>query len=278
MIKTLVSVNADLASSIALRYVCQLAKVTGMQLQTMHVVQPEQEGHSPGTGWVRRTWEKGLLEAAQAEISRLVNAERTAFSALGPPRISIGVREDEFLLELEEGSYGLFVEGILYSFDSSYFHKKLRSRLYRDAPSSILLVKNLVSLKNVVLLLEDEVVSRDMISSFLKIIEGTEMEVDLLRCKFQARGRLSFKNDGVGGAPSHPKESDSILNSAIEMFAAEGKTYGKSLVVRDTPEKISEYLEDYSLVVTCLPHQKGAKGPLVDLLARVPSAILFCRE
>lgn len=52
MIKTLVSTNADLATSIALRYACQLADLTGMVLQTMPVVEPEQEGHSPGTGWV----------------------------------------------------------------------------------------------------------------------------------------------------------------------------------------------------------------------------------
>ena len=56
-LKTLVAVDADLASSIAIRYACDLANRTGMQLQTIHVVEPEEQGHTPGTGWVRRTWE-----------------------------------------------------------------------------------------------------------------------------------------------------------------------------------------------------------------------------
>jgi hypothetical protein len=278
MIKSLVSLNADLASSIALRYACQLANLTGMLLQTMHVVEPEQEGQSPGTGWVRRTWERGLLETAQAEISRLLNAERTACPALGVPRMSIGVREDELLRELEDESYDLFVEGVLHSFDSTSFHKKIRSRLYREAPSSILLVKNLVSPKNVVLLLEDKVPLQALVSSFLKIVEGAELEVDLLHYKFEREGRTDFKVKGEDTASSHPKEPNNTLSSAERMLAAEGRTVRKSLVVQDTPVKIGEHLEDYSLVVSFLPRQRALKRPLQDLLARVPSAILLCRE
>jgi hypothetical protein len=278
MIKSLISLNADLASSIALRYACQLANLTGMLLQTMHVVEPEQEGQSPGTGWVRRTWERGLLETAQVEISRLLNAERAACPALGVPRMSVGIREDELLRELEDESYDLFVEGILHSFDSTSFHRKIRSRLYREAPSAILLVKNLVIPKNVVLLLEDNVPLRALILSFLKIVEGAELEVDLLHYKFQSEGRTDFKIKREDAASSHPKEADSILGSAEEIFAAEGRTVRKCLMVKDTPVKIGEHLEDYSLVVSFLPRQKSLKRPLLDLLARVPSAILLCRD
>jgi hypothetical protein len=278
MIKTLLSINADLASSIALRYACQLAKMTGMLLLPMHVVEPEQEGHSPGTGWVRRTWEKGLLETAQAEISRLMNAERGACPTLGPPRISIGVRDDVLLRELEGESYDLFVEGILHSFDSSYFQKRLRSRLYREMPCSTLLVKNLVNLKNVALLLEDEPVSGDMISSFIGIVEGAEMEVDLFRCRFQTGGRLNFEDNEKAPPSSLPKEPDNLLGSAEKTLAEKGRTVRESMVVQGTPVKIAQHLEDYSLVATFLPRQKAVKGPLLDLLARVPSAVLLCRE
>ncbi|MBW2096038.1 MAG: hypothetical protein JRI80_14230 [Deltaproteobacteria bacterium] len=277
MIKTLIYINADLASSIALRYTCQLANLTGMLLQTMHVVEPDLEGHSPGTGWVRRTWEKGLLETAQAEISRLINAEGAACPPLAPPKMSIGVREDELLRELEEGSYDLFVEGLLHSYDPSYFYRKLRSRLFREIPSSILLVKNLVNLRSAVLLLEDDLTLRP-ISSFLKIIDGAEMDIDLLHCRFQRRGRLRFEGNGESKAPSRPGELDDILSSAEEMLAGEGKAVRERLVAQDTPAKISEYLEDYSLVVSFLPRQKAFKGPLTDLLARIPSAILLCRQ
>jgi len=128
-----------------------------------------------------------------------------------------------------------------------------------------------------VLLLEDDVAPRPMISTFLKIVEGVELEVDLLRCRFQSGGRLNFLGKGEAGAPSHPEEPDNLLNSAEEMLTEEGRAAKESLVVQDTPLKIAEYLEDYSLVVSFLSRQKAMKGPLLDLLARVPSAILLCR-
>jgi len=52
-LKALIAVKADLASSIAIRYACQLAKLTGLGLQTLFVVKPDEPGHTPGTGWVR---------------------------------------------------------------------------------------------------------------------------------------------------------------------------------------------------------------------------------
>lgn len=281
MIKTLIHINADLASSIALRYACQLPNLTDVLLQTMHVVEPAQEGHSPGTGWVRRTWEKGLLETAQAEISRLINAERATCPTLSPPKMSIGVREDELLRELEEGSYDLFVEGLLHSYDSSYFTRKLRSRLYREAPSSILLVKNLAALRKIVLILENGTELQPMISTFLTFFKETEIEVDLLRYRFKSAGGVNLRDKreaAISSISSSRREPDEILRSAERMLAAEGWNAKEGLVVQDTPVKIAEYLQDYSLVVSFLPSQKAMKDPLVDLLARVPSAILFCRE
>ncbi len=55
MLKTLIALEADLASTIAIRYACQLAKQMAMDLQTIHVVEPDHRGHTVGTGWVRQT-------------------------------------------------------------------------------------------------------------------------------------------------------------------------------------------------------------------------------
>ena len=60
MLRALVALESDLASSIALRYACQMANIVGMALQTIHVEDADAEGHAPGTGWVRRSWEKAL--------------------------------------------------------------------------------------------------------------------------------------------------------------------------------------------------------------------------
>ena len=68
MIRALIFVDNRLASSIALRYACRLANVSGMDLQTIYIEEPEHEDRPPGTGWVKSTWEKGLLVSAGAEI------------------------------------------------------------------------------------------------------------------------------------------------------------------------------------------------------------------
>jgi hypothetical protein len=278
VVNTLVSINPDLASSIALRYACQLAKSAGMVLQTMHVVEPEREGDTPGTGWVRRTWEKGLLETAQVEISRLINAERTSCPALGAPKMSIGVYEDEILRELDLGSYDLYLEGALYSFDSSGFRQKIRSKLYRGAPCPILLVKNLVSPTKIVLILEDEMELGHLISTFLRLFEGAKTEVDLIHCKFQGVGRVSFKKERGATSPPAQEKPDEILASAQSMLLAGGWSAKEALLVNDIPEKIADYLKDYGLVVSYIPQHPGQKAPLMELLNRVPSAILLCRE
>ncbi len=264
MTKTLVYINPDLASSIALRYACKLAKLTGMALQTMHVVEPEQEGSTPGTGWVRRTWEKGLLETAQMEISRLINAERASCHSLGAPKMNIGICEDEILRELQEEGYDLYVEGALYSFDPSGLSRRIRSKLYREAPCPILLVKNLVSPKKIVLMLDDETDPDALISTFLALSSGADIKPDLLHYRFQA-------------SPSTTHDSrNEILNSAEKMLSAKGCSVIEKRAVHDSPARVSEHLKDYGLVVLSLSGKKSTKKPLVELLNMVPSAILMC--
>ena len=67
MIKTIVSLDTNLASSIALRYACRLANLIETELHTIHVKEPDSEGSSPGSGWVRKTWEDAMLTSEQAE-------------------------------------------------------------------------------------------------------------------------------------------------------------------------------------------------------------------
>ena len=125
MLRTLVYLNADLASSIALRYTCQLAQVVDMKLHSIHVEEPDQGTHAPGTGWVRRTWESALLKAGELEIAQLINAEKSSCPMLSAPKMLIGDRENEILSEIQSESYDLFVEGELYSFNAKKLYDKI---------------------------------------------------------------------------------------------------------------------------------------------------------
>jgi hypothetical protein len=276
MIKTLVSLNADLASSIALRFVCRMAEVVKMGIETIHVEETDSEGNPPGTGWVRRTWEKGLLGTAEAEISQLINAERSSCPTLGSPKMMVGEREAEILRELEEESYDLLVEGILLSFDASHFENRMRSKLYTKMPCPLLLVKNLVGLKKIALLVEDHTDLGTLVPIFSKLFEEATLEYDLLRVILQKPGRLSFKKDVQDKEVPASGDADEMLTNVRNMLVEAGSSPQEVKTIRDIPARIADSLQEYSLVASCVPRQMARKSPMLEVLSRVPSAVLLC--
>ncbi len=278
MIKTLIYLDTDLASRIALRYACGLAKMTEMHLQAIHVEASEDQGRPPGAGWVRQTWEKGLLDTSRGEISRLINAEMASFPARGGLRVAVGNREEEILREMGKETYDLFMEGVLFSFDAGAFHQKIRSRLYSQTPCPIIVVKNLVTPKRVVLLLEDHRDFRPLISTFLKVFEGADVQVDLLCLRFQEASRTGIERKKEDGSVLEQGEPDRVAGAAKEMLAAGGWFSEQIRTAQDTPTQIADALNEYGLVISCLPRPMRKRSPLLELLSRVPSAVLLCKQ
>lgn len=276
MINTLVSLDADLASSIALRYSCRLTELVDMNLQTIHVEEVEKEGYPPGSGWVRGTWEKGLLRSARDEILQLINTEKAGCPSLGNSIVRIGDREEELLREIENESYDLLLEGVLNSFDSQLFHKKIRSKLYRSAPCPIILVKNLVDPGRVGLLLGDPKDVEPVVSTFLNIFGRSSLTVDLVCYVPQKAGQEDFKKKITDTTAPGPENAGRILDQAKALLAQHGWVPGESWIIQDQPRKIGERLgEEYGLVVARVPRSAGKKNLVMDLLSRVPSATLL---
>ncbi len=278
MIRALILVDNRLASGIALRYACRLANQTGMDLQTIYIEEAEREVRPPGTGWVKRTWEKGLLVSAGAEISRLIDEEKPTCPTLRKAKMVVGDRQMEILRELDEGSYDLFIEGTLYAFNPSNFQVNLEARLSGGFPCPILMVKNFVELKKAALLLEDTTDLWSLVPSFFKTLEGAHLEFDLLHVKFTKPGRLSFREDEGGVEAADGGEIDERIASARKMLAEAGWSPQGTGVLRGVPVGVADDLQDYSLVVACLPRQTAGKNAMLELLSRVPSAVLVCRQ
>jgi nucleotide-binding universal stress UspA family protein len=268
MLKTLVFLNPDLASSIALRYACRMGATLKMALQTIHVEDPAASGHPPGTGWVRRTWEKSLLKAGEEEIAQLIQAERSSCPPLAPTKMLIGDPEEEILRELERESYDLFIEGALYSYSSTSFYKKIRSRLYRHAPCPVILVKNLMNVNRIAILLDEDTVPVTVVKPFLKIFKEGAQDVDLLYCKFQQSGGPTFHKE---------EDGDSVLAAARKLLVEGGVAPKTSRIIQQGSENLSDLFKDYGLVVSSIQAAANKKGPLAELLHRMPSPILFCR-
>ena len=269
MIKSLISLNADLASSIALRYACRLANRLKMDLRSIHVEEEEPETSSPGTGWVRKTWEDGLLKTAQQRISQLINAERAGCPGLVPPRMCLGDREGEILHELNLERYDLLVEGQLYSFNPANFFDRINSRIHRKAPCPILVVKNLVEVRKVAILITEDMTLEPLMHAAGPILKGLDIKPALLSARF-SRGA----HKDAGGDPSPEK----AMAAAAQRLAGMGWEISETRVVRGTPIEIAEGLGEFGLVVSSPEVHEGKRGRFAELLGRVPSAVLLCRQ
>jgi hypothetical protein len=266
-LKALIAVKADLASSIAIRYACQLAGLTGLKLQTLYVAKPDEQDRTPGTGWVRQTWEDAVVLQDRDSIAQLVQTEKVACPDLGNPKMVAGKRDIEILNELQVSDYDLFTEGILHAFEPVNFRKKIFSRLYRNLPCPALMVKNLVNLDKGVLALGEDHDLPSCISVFLKLFERVQVELDLVCCRFDDR--------------QNAKESDTAarqaagLRTAENMLEEKGRSARTSRVVQAASESQEQAMRDYGLVLTSLSRENLEENPLVDLLSRTPCPVLI---
>jgi hypothetical protein len=278
MLKSIVYLNADLAASIALRYACQLATLTGMEINILHVEPPDTEDHPPGSGWVRRTWEKGLISQATERIGQVIALEKDRCPTLAPPKILLGQPESQILHTLRESDYDLFITGMLHSFSAQHFYKELHSKFYQQVPCPILMVKNPVEIKRAAILMEPDQSGAAQARTFTRIFKGTGVAVDLMSCEFGKAG---------SAGPEHVNETPlSLETMAPEEPVAEAHAILKeggcgaaaAAHLTGLPKAVGDRLADYQLVLASLPHHIGSSSPLVDCLSRIPSALLFCRR
>ena len=266
MIKILVPVAADLASSIALRYACQMSELIQMEIQTIHVKAPSSEGSGSqlGTGWVRHTWEKTMLTEAEDEIAQLIRAERTHCPSLGEPLIMIGDRDEKILRELQSGACDLFLEGTIPTFSSSYFSKRLESHLYQNIPCPFLMVKNLIPLKRVVLILSENVDPQKLVQVFIGIFGESNLKVELFYLK---------------SADSAEQESGGLeemtLQATVMALGERGWVPEKSKVISGQPRELAVALEDHGLLLTGLDRHLKKKTLLHEFLVATPAPILL---
>ncbi len=75
VIKTLVSIELDLVSSLAIRFACQLGSLMDAEIHPVYVKESSPHDSVWGAGWASRTWEKEMVQQGKAEIAELITAE-----------------------------------------------------------------------------------------------------------------------------------------------------------------------------------------------------------
>ena len=263
MKKTLLYLNEDLASSIALRYADYLCSVAGIKLYIIHVEEPDTRQHA-GTGWVRRTWETGIQETGVQVVKRIIKTENVKCGFAGPPRILVGDREVEILREIRIGGYDLYIEGHMDASSSAEFYNIVSSGLYKQMPCPVLMVKNLTVSTTAAILLADAIDHRKVVDRYLKLAHDSKLDTELIYFKYREQTEISFMDLSEGGA---------ALKEAEELLKAAGQKVKKSTVICGTPEQTGDFLRNYAMVAANMPSRKSLR---MEVLANTPASVLLC--
>ncbi|MBW1846702.1 MAG: hypothetical protein JRJ27_06060 [Deltaproteobacteria bacterium] len=263
MLKTLIAVEADLASRMAIRYACQLGRPADLEINTIHIIQPEDHGDSPGTGWVHQTWEDAVIQKTKNEISQMVKSEQASSRILSPPQVVTGNRDQQITGELKFSHYDFFTEGIFHSFEPVDFFKKIRSPLYKDLPCPALMVKNWVSLTKGILFISESSTLDHYIKLFLKIFHTHSIEPEILLCKFDKKSSSSRKIDN----------SPQLVQPIEQILGSQGLNVKNIITVEGSVSALIPLVSDYSLILSSVPDEKSQ---MAKLLSKSPCSILFC--
>ncbi len=269
MVKGLIYLNADLASSIALRYVCQLANMKGILVDSIHVEETTQDMHTPGTGWVRKTWEKGVKENAGHKILQLVNAEKRSCIHLSDPVIMVGDHETEVKSTLGLKTYDFFVEGILQSFSPLKFKEKIFSKLYKNISCPVLLVKNFIEIKKVAIIIDQKENTRSLTDPLKKIIKDTGLVCDLVKCELNSESVVKVE-EMTGGQDDNLDYSKTFIKKEAEIDIM------KNIKIQGDPVAAADFLHDYGLVVIPVDKAMSKHSHVIDMMNQVASALLIC--
>jgi hypothetical protein len=168
VIKTLVSVDVDLVSSLALRFACQLGGVLPLEVQPMYVKEGASRETIMHVGWASRTWEREMVQEGKQEISELISAEQDYCLVLKEPKVAYGDRETELLKAIQSDGFGLYVEGGHTPWNATTLYKQLHSKLHQRLDCPVVIVRALRKLEEVLVLCLDP----DCTAALAKVFGG----------------------------------------------------------------------------------------------------------
>ncbi len=263
----LLLIENNLASSIALRYLCKQSQKVSMFIQPFHIEEPSQRHYPFGAGWVRKTWEKTLVDATKNEIELFIQAEAENCRGLSRVKISVGDKEKEILKELEGGFYDIFAMGLLSSFDSSTFYEILKGSFLKKLTCPLLLIKNLSPSNNILILIDEEMNIEKLIPFYIKLYKDMPAQVSMALYTFQDTDQVNMARE----------TSSSQLHKAVSQLSSQGIEVKDSHEIKGRPERVAQRLKGNGLVVSMF-NKKGRKRPLTDVLASTPAPVLIFWE
>ncbi len=254
-LKVLVPVDVGLASSLALRYLCNVGKRLSMEIDIVYVKEPVSEPPSTGSGWARRTWERESMTKAKKELSQFVGSEEGFCPALGTTNVVFGPRDDTILKEISRGKHDLLVEGLSPMDETISLFRRIRSKLYQNVPCPVLLVRKLMPLDRALILCKDMHALESGLTPFSPLFSMAQPKVDLL-----------FMD------PSDSEERARIRESLGKV----GVPVDRGFELDQERDRLEDLLGIYGLVLGALERTRVYKRhPTLTVMDMVPSGLLL---
>jgi hypothetical protein len=263
MLKTLVAIEVDLASSFAIRYACDLGNMIPMELYPVYVKAPPPEVPATGTGWVRHTWEREIVAMGKEEIHEMLASEQESCPLLQAPRVIYGDREYELLKIVNQESFDLYVEGAPYPFNPVTIQRRLHSKFYQRLGSPLIWLRGLRSVHQALVVCPDLLSARAVLPAFSKLWRGCSTPVHL----------ALPPQEGYGGAGDALR--DEARKALEDMETAGGTVEVKEVADWSAGGPDPAMLKDYGLVVVAL--ERGVKKDHVRLtwLAQLKNPLML---
>ena len=257
MIKTLVAIEVDLASSLAIRYACQMGNLINAELYPVYVKEPPPEVPATGTGWVRHTWEREIVELGKEEIQEMLAGEMESCPQLHEPQVIYGDRQYELLKIMEREPFDLYVEGAPYPFTAANIYRRLHAKFYQRVATPLIWLRILRKINQVLVPCFDAAGTRSQVQALKKIWEGCSVPVHFWVAP---------------GAGELVKQE--VLQGQAALTAA-----GCGIVRRDDLPMADggpapEVLKDYGLVVVALERAPKKDSPRLQWLAQVKAPLM----
>ena len=258
MIKTLVAIEVDLASSLAIRYACQLGSLIELELYPVYVKEPPPEVPAIGTGWVRHTWEREILEMGKEEIQEMLASEMESCPQLQGPRVLYGDRQYELLKIMEHEPFDLYVEGAPYPFTPANIQRRLNARFYQRVGTPLIWLRILRRINQVLAPCFDPAGTRSAVQSLQKIWAGCSTPVHFCVAP------------GVGEAVQQE-----VLQGRETLRNAGCETGFWGLITACRRRPGPEVMKDYGLVVVALERAVKKDSPRLQWLAQVKEPLMM---
>jgi hypothetical protein len=263
VIRTLVSIEVDLASSLAIRFACQLGGLLDMEVHPIYVKESPSHDSAWGVGWASRTWEREMIEQGKEEISKMIAPEVDFCPTLFDPSVVYGDRHSEVLKVAQEGGFDLYLEGVDFQWTPPDLHKLAHMKFYQRLTCPIILVQSLRKMKQVLVLCLNISGTAALTRTFAKIWKGSSVPLVL--------AYPGDRGSGPEGSGLREKVLESVQVLEKDGCVAEHKQLDPEVFSKPTEDN----LKDYGLVAIALERAVRKDNVGLEWLSLVKTASLI---